>query len=446
MKMPRVTSPVSFFGLSVYRQVLIVLLISTVATLCEANLIQSCVTNYDPTVDYFPNKINVEKATGFQVEYYNSYKVVLNTITDEEAVLYQCGTPKPTGFSNGTKLFSIPVNSIGFTSTTEATFFEILGVQQSILYSSTLEYIASPCIQELALIGSIIPFSSNNTIEAEQELTLGVVFEFSKDPTSITEMSTSTSSDTTPLGRAEWIKFISLFYNLEVASTTFFNITQTSYNCFSNEFTTKSSSTPLVAWVSYESYETNSWTISNAAYKVALIADAGGKTLSTLNPSSGLYPSPAAWQQAVQDVDIIIDETYLGTLQLFYQNFNLTANSNFKFIKNKQIWRYDKLQSDLGSLDWFESAIPDADSVLQDVGMMLHPEIEFNHERIWFRNVAIGEGFDIEGVAQCVSPYEPRPPRNSTCAFVIEKPSSASSLSLFSTFVLLVVSIVLTFI
>lgn len=40
------------------------------------NLTEGCVEDYDPEVDYFPDKITVEEATDFEVRYENNYKVL----------------------------------------------------------------------------------------------------------------------------------------------------------------------------------------------------------------------------------------------------------------------------------------------------------------------------------------------------------------------------------
>lgn len=62
---------------------------------------KGCVTDYDPSanVDYFPDKAVIAYAENFDVEYFNSYKVLTtmspwsgNTST---YVLYQCGTTMP---------------------------------------------------------------------------------------------------------------------------------------------------------------------------------------------------------------------------------------------------------------------------------------------------------------------------------------------------------------
>jgi len=46
----------------------------------DANLTDECVTDYDPEVDYFPNKVEITYAENFSVAYVNHYKVV--TVAD----------------------------------------------------------------------------------------------------------------------------------------------------------------------------------------------------------------------------------------------------------------------------------------------------------------------------------------------------------------------------
>ena len=67
----------------------IVLVISTIVlTSCQPKATNSnvtinvnkgrsdCVKNYDPNVDYFPNKAKIQDATGFTIEYHKNYKTI----------------------------------------------------------------------------------------------------------------------------------------------------------------------------------------------------------------------------------------------------------------------------------------------------------------------------------------------------------------------------------
>ena len=82
-----------------------------------------CSTVYDRTVDYFPNKVKVNHAKGFTVDYHLNYKVVSvknpwrNADTTFQYVLVQCNTPIPTGFDKS-QIVQVPVNSVVVMSTT----------------------------------------------------------------------------------------------------------------------------------------------------------------------------------------------------------------------------------------------------------------------------------------------------------------------------------------
>ena len=66
-----------------------------------SNIARGCVGAYEPSKDYFPDKVTVEDAVNFSVTYHRSYKVVsvrdaAGAGTVERYVLVQCGAPPPT--------------------------------------------------------------------------------------------------------------------------------------------------------------------------------------------------------------------------------------------------------------------------------------------------------------------------------------------------------------
>ncbi|MBL8119818.1 MAG: ABC transporter substrate-binding protein, partial [Anaerolineae bacterium] len=76
-----------------------------------------CVSSYDATVDYFPDKVTVEAAAGFTVEYFNNYKRVTVTLPWQgaeaplEYLLIQCGTPAPDDAGEAT-IIEVPVQTV----------------------------------------------------------------------------------------------------------------------------------------------------------------------------------------------------------------------------------------------------------------------------------------------------------------------------------------------
>ena len=77
-----------------------------------------CITNFDPTVDYYPDKSEITYATNFTIDYHNSYQVL--TVqqptqggTPVSYVLVRCGAPTPdlTGELAGDTVVTTPVST-----------------------------------------------------------------------------------------------------------------------------------------------------------------------------------------------------------------------------------------------------------------------------------------------------------------------------------------------
>lgn len=101
---------------------------SVAAQAPTANLINGqCVTTYDASVDYFPEKLNTneDKATYFSIEYHNNYKVVENSRTGRTYVLVQCGTPAPTDVNNATEIYQVPITKAAAMETTVVPYLEV---------------------------------------------------------------------------------------------------------------------------------------------------------------------------------------------------------------------------------------------------------------------------------------------------------------------------------
>jgi hypothetical protein len=76
-------------------------------------------------------------------------------------------------------------------------------------------------------------------------------------------------------------------------------------------------------------------------------------------------------QDVLLDAQVVVDETVDAvTLPLFKTNFGIDASNEdgFSFLKNQQVWRIDRVQNAAGGWDWFESALPEADLVLESTG------------------------------------------------------------------------------
>jgi hypothetical protein len=399
-----------------------VLLLAT----CGASFAQSqrtigCVTSFNNTNNYFPAPFQIDvyavplgsnpvQAQDFTVQYNNTFKMVSNSFVNETYVGYQCGTPMPNSVPAGAKVFQIPLAALGTDTTVPVAFIELLGLQSALKYMDPT-FITSPCllklVNESAIASFDTSFPANKTLIAQQESTLSAVFKSSQKPSNNSRyISFDATSDPGPLKRAEWIKYLALFFNLEPEAKAIYDQIALSYNCQRAAYANRTSK-PVVAWVNY--YQ-NVWTVSNATYKLLLTADAGGANLPNAsyrayNLSKGAA-EVTAFQAALQNVTVVIDESYAAdpatyTLATFLANARLNGTATPPpFVTNRQVWRQDKLVSpdSTGGLAWFEEAVAEPQVVLQD---LISAFWGTNVTHTFFRNVAQNETLIVADPTQC---------------------------------------------
>jgi hypothetical protein len=105
------------------------------------------------------------------------------------------------------------------------------------------------------------------------------------------------------------------------------------------------------------------------------------------------------------NIAVIVDETYAPNptayrLDTFLNHYGLPADGKvngtvvYPFLARKQVWRFDALVTEgTLALDWFESAISNADALLADLASLMAEgfggdEQLGHHEQVWFRNIA----------------------------------------------------------
>ncbi|MYB48510.1 MAG: ABC transporter substrate-binding protein [Dehalococcoidia bacterium] len=214
------------------------------------NNLQECAASYDQEVDYFPDKTEAQYAKEWWVEYFNNYKVVtVDTDRSPDAqnliryVLVQCGTPEPelSGDLADAMVVEVPVQR--FWEGGGATFaaLDALGALDRLIGVNT------------RTSGSQNHFLPNVTARVAQdevhkessygedlELILNgdpdVYFQYNGDDwrnnalqVGVPAIHYSPFSEG-PLGSAEQVKFVSLFFNLEARADRYFEPIAEEYN------------------------------------------------------------------------------------------------------------------------------------------------------------------------------------------------------------------------
>ncbi|KAJ3223212.1 hypothetical protein HK099_001400 [Clydaea vesicula] len=355
---------------------------------------QECITEFNKEKDYFPTKFTGQ-SSAISIEYKLSYKVVTNKISNQTIVLYQCGAEVPV--VNGTKSFEIPLKNVGVEDTTVLSYFYSLGLLDKIKISTVEEYFVHPCLQSKN--DDIINANSQNKTEKlKQYSEVGAVFSWDKKASDNAIAFPATKSETIE-ARVDWINFVAAFFNLEDKAIEVSAKIKNNIKCVS-EVAAAASTKPVVAWTSYSPLSelaNETWSISTATYKLDYVKAAGG---TVFNITTGSFSTAADFKTAIKDVDIVIDESFIvlgkGAAQKTFSKFysiSEAEESNFKFIKNKQVYQENLLTSASDSSAWFESAVLLGNVVLSDLVSIVQPSVLTDYKRTYLRNV-----FDQEQV------------------------------------------------
>jgi hypothetical protein len=376
----------------------------------------------------------VNFAQGFSVTYYKGFKVVENRLAKQVYVLYSCGTPMPAAaaYPAGAKVFQVPLSSISVTDTTALGFVSLLGLQDRVMY--TTSYSVAPCMQKLT------SSACNKTSSTDNNALVGGIF--GGGTTTNTSVAVTASADPGALNRAEWIKFVSVFFNKEIEANAIFDKITERYNAIKTAATsTPVSGRPVIAWVTYSPasiYGPANWGFSNATYKEQYSADAGGVALNitalteqyatTANPYVMFQYGALSFQNEthmsdlkniLSGVDVIIDEGYYGEgvggladLAKFMSTWGLTDadKPNYKFLANNNVLRID---ATLGSTNlataWYEGAVAEPHEVLYDMVLAYNSSIVPSSEVTrtegkYLRNMATTNRTIVTS-AQCALPF-----------------------------------------
>jgi len=381
---------------------------------------------------------DVVSAELIAIEYFTNYKVVTESRSKELYVLTQCGATPPSladladvvsrHVNYTVKHFTIPLQVVSSESTVQLAFFKALGLEDRVKYvpGSAVD----PCWQKALGCGATLDKSNASQMSEVDAIFMDCAWP--NDCTVVNDVPKgvhiSASQDPAPLHSAEHIKFVAAFFNKEELASQLFSTTLAAYASASVVSSTK----PVVAWIQF--YK-ESFILSQASYKLKMVADAGGanvngqavktqmgsnmsKTeaatgntyttgLSSFNGS--LASASAAFFAALDGVDVIIDETYAGwgvspisyTFDTFMTTMGLTKESNLKFMVNRKVLRVDGTITDGDALDWYESRIARPEWAVEGLARQIHSNTSMPYR--FFRNIADGEAPQVLSASSCTA-------------------------------------------
>lgn len=361
-----------------------------------------CVDSFDPTIDYFPEKLSVTHASGFTVDYHNNYKIVTVTNPWQGAqesfryVLVQCGTPAPEGIDGA--LVEVPVANIVAMSTTYLPALENLGLLDRLIGIDSYLWTTNEAVQARIAAGEVAEVGGGAAVNVE--LLLDV------DPALVMVYGSGISDYDThpvlleagipvalngdfveqdPLGRTEWMKFIALFFNREADATAQFDAIAMAYQQVA-ALTAERSERPTVL---LGSVYNGTWYVAGGdSYVAKLLADAGAAYLWADNKTVGSLPLDF---EAVYEVAAEVD-FWLNPDNVFWFSVDDVLASDprygdFAALENGRLFNNNAMMNENGGNAFYELGTAHPEIVLKDLIKILHPDLLPDHELMFFQSV-----------------------------------------------------------
>ncbi len=367
------------------------------------NLTDSCVTETAEGIDYFPNKVENLYAENFSVTYHNTYKIL--TINEpfpggsaESYVLVQCGTEAPSEVDAPAPVaatIEIPIDGILSSSTTHLPLILDLDRLNDLVGVASMGWVNSEAV--IAVADRLVEFAPEGVLDTEAILATGadVLMTQGTDDEAhqvlrdagLPVVANAEWLEPTPLGRAEWIKYMSTLFNEEAAATERFDAIDAAYGEVAAKMADiADDQRPTV--MTGQVYADIYYAAGGQSYVAKLIADAGGNYVWADNTDTGSYEIDLETQlERAADADIWINGSSSWT-SLASMVDEEPRYGEFAAQQNGNVWAHNKIVNENGGLDYWERGVTRPDLVLADLAKIFHPDLMEDHEFEWYQQLA----------------------------------------------------------
>lgn len=252
------------------------------------------------------------------------------------------------------------------------------------------------------------------------------------------------SEDPGALNRAEWIKYLSLFFNKEAEANAIFKALQDKVEAIASKAGLgNDGAKPSVAWIYHTAGygASDGHYVSDAAYKTDLTELAGGTVHATdgntMDDTKYALDDNAGFKAALKGAQVVIDEHFSATLvdrAAFLAKYNFTdediTSGDYPFLTNDRLYRVDKSvgkdEYDAGynPSNWLGDSMVNVDVTLADMAYIIQPEVFPEHSELtYFRNLMKDDEVMVSTAEHCTlscasGDAPPPPPADSSASGV----------------------------
>lgn len=357
------------------------------------NLTRTCVDDHVDGFDYFPQKSGFRHSAQLSISYHNNYKLLRfnATVGDGEPIyfaLVQCGTSYPENLPDNTQIIEVPIRRLA--TANEAIYGALAEINavDVLVGVPNIRSITVPEVKARAAAGNIVEMYGwgHSSIEPILALNPDVYLtfysaypEFQMHPTlwqlGVKALPQADHLEPTPLGRAEWIKFLALLVNQEAQANRVFASIESQYLALQGLVKNVEHRPTVIT--GYASKKDTWDTQGGRNFRTQLIKDAGGKFAmeNELPTANGWLMLPFEKVYAANSASSI----WFGGLQGI-SSFDQLIESNALYswlpaVRQKNVFPLDKGYQGYWAFPYVDQAMTKPHWALEDAIRIFHPEL-----------------------------------------------------------------------
>lgn len=282
-----------------------------------------------------------------------------------------------------TRVIFIPLRSIVCTSTTHIPLLDYLNETDRLVGFPTTDYISSEKMRRRIDQGKIQELGIDKGLNLERlallkpDVVMGYTMssDYSQmkkvEELGIPVVLNAEYLEKHPLGRAEWIKFMAMFFNKEAVADSLFLVIEKNYLDTKAYADTTRQKPTVLSGIVYG----DAWFLPGGQnYASKLLKDAGCRYLWGDDPSHGyLELSFESVYEKARNADLWIGVATFSSLEELQMKDHRYAK--FKPFRQKQVYTYDARKGARGGSEFMELGYLRPDIILKDLVKIAHPEL-----------------------------------------------------------------------
>ncbi len=348
----------------------------------------------------FADSVHAEYAEGFQITYHENYKLleILKPFQDRVDTLRYSLVPRDIAneveVKNTTEI-PIPITSLLTTSTTHIGLAEMLNATDILIGMVGADYVYSKDIRNRLEEGKMISLpqgelNKEKILSMDPDLLMlsgGQSSQFDNVKilmdSDVDVMINSEWLETTPLGKAEWVKVLAALLNKEQLANDKFNTVAKEYNRLKSKVSDIQDKPLVINNMPYK----GAWFVSGGeSFTAQFLRDAGADyPWFGSDETGGLRKSFEVIYEIGLEADIWINPGAANSKEDI-----LAKDSRFKDFKpfqSGEIYNNNKRMSPSGGNDFWESGVVHPEIILADLIKIFHPQQLPNHRLYYYQKV-----------------------------------------------------------